>query len=120
MHEIATETGVTPRKVYEAESLATSVSSGDSQADVSNRYASGGRANSAKLNAKGDYVQFTAKNVPNGDYSLRVKFRRAANHGIWQLRSDGKNIGGPVDGYDVNPHYAEVDLGPDLVRRRPR
>jgi unsaturated rhamnogalacturonyl hydrolase len=111
MHEIATETGVTPRKVYEAESLATSVSSGDSQADVSNRYASGGRANSAKLNAKGDYVQFTAKNVPNGDYSLRVKFRRAANHGIWQLRSDGKNIGGPVDGYDVNPHYAEVDLG---------
>jgi len=111
MHDIATMAGTTPVTTYEAESLTTTVSSGDSQADVSNGYANGGRANSAALNARGDYVEFRALTVPNGTYSLRVKFRLAKNHGIWQLKTNGVNTGSPIDGYDVAPHYAQVDLG---------
>ena len=111
MHDIATTAGTSPVRTFQAEGLATTVSSGDTQTDVSNRYASAGRANSATLRAIGDFVEFTAPNVPNGTYSLRVKFRRDTLHGIWRLKTNGVNTGPTVDGYDVDPHYAEVDLG---------
>ena len=51
MHDIATTAGTSPVRTFQAEALATTVSSGDTQTDVSNRYASGGRANSATLRA---------------------------------------------------------------------
>ncbi len=110
MHDIAPATG--PRRVarYEAESLATTVSAGDKQADFSNAFADNGRANRARLNANGDFVQFRVKNVPKGDYTLRVRYRLAPDHGIWQLRTNGSNTGAAVDAYDAAAHWAEIDV----------
>jgi hypothetical protein len=111
VHDIATTAGTTPVKRYQAETLATTVSPGDKQADIANRFASGGLANAASLGAVGDYVQFNAPNVPNGTYRLSVKFRLDPDNGIWQLKTNGVNTGTPTDGYDASGHYAEVEIG---------
>ncbi len=99
-------------RVYEAETLVTRVSSGDVQRDVSNIYAGRGRANSAILGGVGHFVEFSADRVPRGTYNVRVKLRLAGDGATWQLRTGGVNVGAPIDSYDVEPHYAEVDLGP--------
>ena len=91
-------------RVYEAESLGTTVSSGDSQRDVANIYAGRGQANAATLSGVGDFVEFTATNVPGGTYNLRVEQRLDGNGGTWQLMTGGANAGGPVDAFDVEPH----------------
>ena len=109
--DIAGSGGAAPVRVYEAESLGTIVSSGDSQRDVANIYAGRGRANAATLSGVGDFVEFTATNVPGGTYNLRVELRLDASGGTWQLRTNSVNAGAQVDAFDVEPHYAEVDLG---------
>jgi unsaturated rhamnogalacturonyl hydrolase len=111
INRLSTTLGTTAAIIYEAEAMATSVSAGDSQTDITSNYASGGGSNSATLNAVNDYVQFTATNVPAGSYKLRVRFRRSPNNGIWQLTTNGVNTGTATDGYDVDPHYAEADFG---------
>ncbi len=111
MNDLSPTTGTSSAVIYEAESIATTVSAGDSQTDVTSNYASGGNSNSATLNAVNDYVQFTATNVPAGSYKLRVRFRRSASNAIWQLTTNGVSTGTTTDGYDVDPHYAEADLG---------
>ena len=111
MNDLSTTTGTSAPIIYEAESMATTVSTGDSQTDVTSNYASGGSSNSATLNAVNDYVGFTATNVPAGTYNLRVRFRNSKANGIWQLATNGANTGTTTDGYDVDPNYAEVDFG---------
>jgi len=111
MNDLSTKAGKATVTRYEAESMATTVSAGDLQIDVTSKYASGGASNSATLNAVNDQVRFTATNVPAGTYNLRVRFRRSPGNGIWQLTSNGVETGSTTDGYDVDPHYAEVDVG---------
>ena len=111
MRDITPSGSVGAARTYEAETLATTVSPGDLQQDVSSNYAGGGRANRARLSGVGDYVQFTAPSVPAGAYNLRVKLRLDGNSGIFQLTTGGVNIGPAVDGYDVSPHYAELSFG---------
>ena len=103
--------GAYPVTTYQAEALTTAVSSGLAQSGISSRYARGGRATSAPLRGAGDFVEFTVPDIPDGTYRLRVRFLRDELSGIWQLKADGVNAALPVDGYDVVPHYAEVDLG---------
>jgi unsaturated rhamnogalacturonyl hydrolase len=110
MNDLSAATGTSAPIIYEAESMATTVSTGDSQADVTSNYAGGGSSNSAALNAVNDYVAFTATNVPAGTYNLRVRFRSSNANGIWQLATNGTNTGTATDGYDIDPHYAEVDF----------
>jgi hypothetical protein len=111
MNNLSTATDTSAPIIYEAESMATTVSPGDLQADVTSNYASGGSSNSATLNAVNDYVGFTATNVPAGTYNLRVRFRNSKANGIWQLATNGANTGTATDGHDVDPNYAEVDFG---------
>jgi hypothetical protein len=111
INDLAPTTGTTAATTYEAESMVTTVSAGDSQMEVTSNYASGGSSNSATLNAVNDYVQFTATNVPAGSYKLRVRFRRSPNNGIWQLMTNAVSTGTASDGFDVDPHYAEADVG---------
>ena len=110
MHKLSTAGGTTAVTRHQAESLATAVSPGDTQADFSNRFAHGGKANAAKLNGVGDFVQFTA-NVPDGTYDLRVKVRTASDQATWQLLSNGVALGPEVDGYEPSGHFSEVDFG---------
>ena len=85
----------------------------------SSNYAGGGRANRARLSGVGDYVQFAAPNVPAGTYNLRVKLRLDGNSGIFQLRTNGVNIGPPVDGYDASPQREHFGRTTETARGMP-
>ncbi|MFO1143705.1 MAG: glycoside hydrolase family 88 protein [Amaricoccus sp.] len=111
MNDIASSTGARAARVFEAESLATTLSAGDSESDVASAFAGGGRASLATLNAVGDFVEYQTGAVADGTYELRIKVRLMPNGATWQLKRNGADVGAAVDSYDVSPHYAELSFG---------
>ena len=111
MNDIAPTAGPRAARIFQAETLTTAISAGDSQRDVANAYAGGGRANLATLSHAGDFVQYQTGAVANGTYELRIRLRLSPTGAIWQLKTNGRNTGGPVDTYDASAHYAELTFG---------
>lgn len=97
--------------LYEAESLVTSTSSGDSEYDQTDKLCSGGVWNRGQLNGVGDYVEYIVNVTEPGTYNIKVAQKKKNYSGIWQLKIDGVNQGSPVDGYSAAGVVTEHDLG---------
>jgi hypothetical protein len=103
---------LTPGVQGEAESLTTTISSGDSQSDFTESIANnGGGANQLYANAVGDYVQYSL-NVPTvGTYAVLVRSKKGNNRGKYQLSIDGSNQGAEQDLYNGSLVYEIQNLG---------
>lgn len=95
----------------EAESLTTTVSSGDGQNDYTDAAASNGYFNSGNLNAVNDYVEYTVNVPETGYYKVYVGDRIASNKGVYQLTIGGVNQGAPVSQYSATLGFRETNLG---------
>jgi hypothetical protein len=49
--------------------------------------------------------------ILQGNYNLKVRFKKGPNQGRFQLSINNNNIGGIVDQYSASPTYEEVDFG---------
>ncbi|SDO34868.1 Glycosyl hydrolase family 36 C-terminal domain-containing protein [Paenibacillus sp. yr247] len=96
---------------YEAESLVTLVSTGDSTANGTDAAASNGSLNYGNFTGVGDWIQYTV-NVPSpGTYRVKTQVKKHPSRGIGQLYIDGTAQGSPIDEYRSAQGYVEVDLG---------
>lgn len=96
---------------FEAESLVTSVSTGDNHVIGTDTAASNGSLDYANLNAVGDWVDYTV-NVPSaGTYNVKVQVKKHPDRGTAQLYIDGSPQGVPIDEYASSQGYTELDLG---------
>jgi len=98
-------------ETYEAESLPTAVSSGDSQQDTGDSWASGGKYHRGILHAVNDYVRYSVSLSAPGTYNVKVRFGKAADLGRWQLYAAGTKVGASQDAFSNAFTFAEVDLG---------
>ncbi|HEY7493837.1 MAG TPA: glycoside hydrolase family 88 protein [Candidatus Tectomicrobia bacterium] len=96
---------------YEVENLTTTISAGDSQQDISQTLASGGRYNQGKLNAVNDYIEYAVSLPAPGTYHVRIRFGKNTDMGQWQFYTAGINVGAPQDAYSSMFTFAEVDIG---------
>jgi unsaturated rhamnogalacturonyl hydrolase len=96
---------------YEVESLAPTVSSGDSQQNVSDASASGGTYNQGDFNAVNDYIQYSVGVPAPGTYNVKIRFGKDTDMGRWQFYTAGINVGAQQDAYSSAFTYSEVDLG---------
>ncbi|UKS26805.1 GH36 C-terminal domain-containing protein [Paenibacillus sp. HWE-109] len=96
---------------FEAESLTTLVSTGDTSANGADAAASNGSLSYGNFNAAGDWIQYTV-NVPSpGTYRLKTQVKKHPSRGTAQLYIDGTAQGSPIDEYQSAQAYVEVDLG---------
>ncbi len=96
---------------FEAESLVTSVSTGDNHVIGTDTAASNGSLDYANLNAVGDWVDYTV-NVPSaGTYNVKAQVKKHPDRGTAQLYIDGSPQGVPIDEYASSQGYTELDLG---------
>ena len=101
---------VSTSTTYEFESLPVVTSAGSSIVNAPDSSASGGTLVYFG-NAVGDWVEYTA-NVPRaGTYNLKIKLKKHASKGIFQLYIDGVSQGTPYDEYANGNVYTEVDFG---------
>ncbi|MBB6635232.1 alpha-galactosidase [Cohnella thailandensis] len=95
----------------EAESLTTTVSSGDSSANSADSAASGGSLNYSGFNAVGDWVQYAVSVPAPGTYSLSARVKKHPDRGTAQLYVDGTPQSYPIDLYSPVQGYEIVSLG---------
>ncbi|WP_164716577.1 carbohydrate-binding protein [Paenibacillus whitsoniae] len=96
---------------YEAETLTTAVSSGDSYALGNDSAASGGSLSYGGFDSVGDWLKYTL-NVPSaGTYNVKIQVKKHPSRGIAQLYIDGIAQSTPIDEYAANQGYVELDLG---------
>jgi hypothetical protein len=95
---------------YEAESLATTASSGLTGRVFTEAGASGGAAAALDATAKGQYLQFTLPVGSAGVYDLRAILKSNANRAFQALYVDGAMVGPPQDQYGGTSYYA-TDFG---------
>jgi unsaturated rhamnogalacturonyl hydrolase len=96
---------------YEVENLTASVSSGDSQQDVSDTSASGGKYNQGNFNAVNDYIQYSVVVPAPGTYTVKIRFGKDTDMGRWQFYTAGINVGAQQDAYSSPFTFTEVKLG---------
>jgi unsaturated rhamnogalacturonyl hydrolase len=96
---------------YEVENLTATVSSGDSQQDVSDALASGGTYNQGNFNAVNDYIQYSVGVPAPGTYNVKVRFGKDTDMGRWQFYTAGINVGVQQDAYSGAFTFSEVNLG---------
>ena len=96
---------------YEVDDLAASVSSGDSQEDVGDVWASGGKYSRGVLSAVGDYIQYSAWLPAPGTYNVKIRFGKGADLGRWQFYKAGTKVGAQQDAYSNAFAFSEVNLG---------
>ncbi|WP_090116309.1 carbohydrate-binding protein [Cohnella sp. OV330] len=103
---------LTPQPVtYEAESLATTVTSGDSYTNGTDAAASGGSLSYSNFNAVGDWLQYTVNVPAAGTYAISARVKKHPDRGTAQLYVDGAAVGNPLDWYDANAFYDTVGIG---------
>lgn len=100
---------------FEAEALERSVSAGDTMTLLNDADARGGQSVLANSNAVDDTVSFTVPNVPQGDYLLRVGFKKDVNRAIVQTRvavigGTPTDLGSPIDLYSASPKYVRLEI----------
>jgi rhamnogalacturonyl hydrolase YesR len=96
---------------YEVENLTATVSSGDSQQDVSDALASGGTYNQGNFNAANDYIQYAVGVPAPGTYNVKVRFGKDTDMGKWQFYTASINVGAQQDAYSGAFTFSEVNLG---------
>jgi rhamnogalacturonyl hydrolase YesR len=96
---------------YEVENFTATVSSGDSQQDVSDALASGGTYNQGNFNAVNDYIEYSVGVPAPGTYNVKVRFGQDTDMGKWQFYTASINVGAQQDGYSSAFTFSEVDLG---------
>jgi unsaturated rhamnogalacturonyl hydrolase len=96
---------------YEMENFTATVSSGDSQQDVSDTLASGGTYNQGNFNAVNDYIQYSVRVPAPGTYNVKIRFGKDTDLGKWQFYTAGINVGPQQDAYSSAFTFSEVDLG---------
>jgi hypothetical protein len=96
---------------YEVEILTTSVSLGDSQQDVIDTSASGGKYSEGDFNAVNDYIQYSVVVPAPGTYTVKIRFGKDSDMGRWQFYTAGINVGAQQDAYSSAFTFAEVELG---------
>ena len=96
---------------YEVEDLAASVSSGDSQEDVGDVWASGEKYSRGVLSGVGDYIQYSAWLPAPGTYNVKIRFGKGADLGRWQFYKAGTKVGAQQDAYSNAFAFSEVNLG---------
>lgn len=104
---------LTPVHRFEAESsaVAKTVSSGDSQTNVTDTEASAGSFNKFDGNAAGDYVEYTLNVPQTGTYAVKVRVKKGPDRGKFELTVDGAVVGGWNDLYAAEQGYEEMYLG---------
>jgi unsaturated rhamnogalacturonyl hydrolase len=96
---------------YEVENFTVTVSSGDSQQDLTDPLASAGTYNQGNFNAANDSIQYSvAVSIP-GTYNVKIRFAKDLDLGIWQFYTAGLNTGAQQDAYSNAFTFAEVDVG---------
>jgi F5/8 type C domain len=96
---------------FEAESLTVGATSGDLHRVASDASYSGGLGTILEGNAVNDFVTYNV-NVPTAaTYEVRVRIKRLNNRGIFQLSTDGSNLGPTVDGFATAASFPEISLG---------
>jgi hypothetical protein len=102
---------LTPLTHGEAEALPTAVSAGDTEVDIADPAASGGRLNKFVGNAVGDHVRYTLR-VPRTDtYDVWLRMKKTGERGITRLDIDGAPLGAPIDGYSAGFEFVDVHAG---------
>ncbi|MDQ0889831.1 hypothetical protein QFZ81_004919 [Paenibacillus sp. V4I9] len=96
---------------FEAESLASSVSSGTTFSNTSDSTASNNALSYATPTGVGGWVQYTLNVPESGTYNVKVQVKKHPNRGIAQLYIDGTPQGSPIDEYQSVQAYELVDLG---------
>lgn len=96
---------------YEAENLATIVSSGDSHQDVGDVWASGGKYGHGVLDAVDDHVRYSVWLSAPGTYNVKIRFAKGADLGRWQFYTAGVKLGAPQEAYSDDFTFCEVNLG---------
>jgi hypothetical protein len=96
---------------YEAESLTTSASSGDSNTTAADAAASGGNYKRYDSNAVNDFVTLTVNAPVAATYTIKVIYQEWIYQGIVQLAIDGVNQGSAFDAYNASKIYTTVSLG---------
>jgi hypothetical protein len=107
MGSVTVESGIK----HEAESLTTTVSSGDNVVNAADSAASGGSLSYGNVNGVGDWVQYMANVPSHGMYNVKVQVKKHPDRGTAQLYIDGVAHGSPIDEYAGSQGYVEVDLG---------
>ncbi|RAV04093.1 hypothetical protein DQG13_06335 [Paenibacillus sp. YN15] len=104
---------LTPVHRYELESsaIAKTVSSGDSQTNVSDAAASGGAFNKFDSNAVGDYVEYTLNVPQTGTYAVMARVKKGADRGKFELTVDGAIVGSWKDLYAADQGFEEIYIG---------
>lgn len=72
--------------------------------------ASGGALVLLPAAATGDWVEFTAANVPAGNYLIKVLDKTGSDKGQYQMSIEGDLVGAMVDQFAATPAYREVEL----------
>jgi rhamnogalacturonyl hydrolase YesR len=98
-------------KKYEVENLTATVSAGDSQQDLTETWANGGKYDQGNFNAVNDAIQYSVGLSTPGTYNVKIRFGKDTDVGKWQLYTAGLNIGAPQDAYSSAFTFAEVDVG---------
>jgi hypothetical protein len=96
---------------YEGENFTATVSSGDSQQDVSDSSASGGTDNQGNLNTANDYIEYSVHVPAPGTYNVQIRFGKDTDLGRWQFYTAGGNVGAQQDAYSSAFSFSEVELG---------
>lgn len=96
---------------YEVDDLTATVSSGDSQEDVGDVWASGDKYSRGVLSGVGDYIQYSAWVPAPGTYNVKIRFGKGADLGRWQFYTAGINVGAQQSAYSNAFAFSEVNLG---------
>ncbi|MBM7077067.1 hypothetical protein [Micromonospora humida] len=103
-------TASAPVTRYEAESLSTAASPGQTGRVFTEAGASGGAATALDGTAAGQYLQFTLPVSTSGVYHLRALLKSNINRAFQALYVDGVMVGPPQDEYGNAAYYA-ADYG---------
>jgi rhamnogalacturonyl hydrolase YesR len=96
---------------YEVENLTATVSSGDSQQNLTDPLASGGTYNQGNFDAANDSIQYSVGISVPGTYNVKIRFAKDTDLGKWQFYTAGLNVGAQQDAYSNAFTFAEVDVG---------
>jgi unsaturated rhamnogalacturonyl hydrolase len=96
---------------YEVENLTATVSSGDSQQNLTDPLASGGTYNQGNFDAANDSIQYSVGISIPGTYNVKIRFAKDTDLGTWQFYTAGLNVGAPQEAYSNAFTFAEVDVG---------
>lgn len=99
------------QSIYETENLKATVSTGDSEADLSDSFASAGKVSKLTADAVNDFIQYDVYVPKTGVYNIKIGVKKHPARGMFQLSVGGSNRGTPQDCYAATQTFQEIDIG---------